>query len=274
MPSLAAVLGFPPEWQRPWFVPLATDAGAVHRALCSGSNLPQALTGQIRADGAQALAHGPRPLRFVPQSDLPDGVPYESHIFDTGCVPTRENLHDFFNGLIWLRFPATKRRLNQLQAGEIAAAGVGAVRGRVRDALTLFDENAALLQAPPPIWEALLARDWHRLFGEQRPLWAQARLVLFGHALLEKLVQPYKSITAHVYRTPVPMDLQADLAAWDDWLAHVLSREEMASKPFTPLPLLGVPGWWAANADPTFYEDASVFRPLQPRVERAPRASP
>ena len=27
-----------------------------------------------------------------------------------------------------------------------------------------------------------------------------------------------------------------------------------------PLPLLGVPGWWPANADPAFYDDASVFR--------------
>lgn len=243
----------------------------MHQALGSGSSLPQALTAR---QGARCQAHALRRPRFVPQSDLPEGVPYESHIFETGCVPTRENLHDFFNGLIWLRFPDTKHRLNELQAGEIAAAGVGAVRGRVRDALTLFDENAALLQAPPPIWDALLARDWHRLFVEQRPLWSQARLVLFGHALLEKLANPYKSITAHVYRTAVPVELQADLAAWDNWLAGRLSRDEMASKPFTPLPVMGVPGWSADNADPRFYEDVSVFRPGHPKVGRATPARP
>jgi len=27
-----------------------------------------------------------------------------------------------------------------------------------------------------------------------------------------------------------------------------------------PLPLLGVPGWWPANADPAFYDDPAVFR--------------
>ena len=204
---------------------------------------------------------------FVPQSHLPLGTAYEQHIFTTGCVPTRDNPHDFFNGLVWLRFPLTKRRLNQLQAAQIAQADIDnvgtQVRGPVRDALTLFDENAALLQAPDAIWQALLARDWQRLFGELRPRWAEARLVLFGHALLEKLVTPYKSITAHVYRTPVPLTLGDDLAQWDAWLADRLSASELASKPFTPLPVLGVPGWWPVNEDPAFYRDATVFRPAR-----------
>ncbi|WP_332750590.1 DUF3025 domain-containing protein [Hydrogenophaga sp.] len=204
------------------------------------------------------------PVRFVPQAELPPGTAYEQFIFDTGRVPTRENLHDFFNGLCWLRFPLTKQRLNQLQAAEIARAGVREVRGPVRDALTLFDENAALLQAPEPLWDALTARDWHRLFVTLRPLWAQARLVLFGHALLEKLVTPYKSITAHVLRVPVPMALGEDLAAWDAWLARGLSGPVLAGKPFTPLPVMGVPGWWPANEDPAYYADADVFRPRRP----------
>ena len=37
-----------------------------------------------------------------------------------------------------------------------------------------------------------------------RPLWQEARLLLFGHALMEKLVAPRKAITAHTrYRGPV-----------------------------------------------------------------------
>lgn len=246
------------EWGQPWFSAVAPDGETAFRRMGTGASLPQALNAQ----GGPGLHAGfSRPLRFVPQCELPQGVAYESHIFDTGCVPTRNNLHDFFNGLIWLRFPCTKQRLNQLQAAQIAAAGVGSERGRVRDALTLFDENAALLQAPEPVWQALLARDWQRLFVTLRPLWSEARLVLFGHALLEKLVRPYKSITAHVYRRAVPQTLGSDLADWDKWLASCLDRDELASKPFTPLPVLGVPGWWADNALPAFYEDSSVFRP-------------
>jgi hypothetical protein len=252
-----AVAAWPaPDWAQPWNAPFAAVGKAVRAACERGVPLPQALTPHIGAAGP----------RFVPQADLPEGVAYEQFIFEHGAVPTREGLHDFFNGLVWQRFPATKRLLNRLQAAQIAQAGVGQVRGPVRDAITLFDENAVLLQAPDALWAALLARDWTRLFVDLRPLWAQARLVLFGHALTEKLVSPYKSITGHVYRVPVPLSVGADIAAWDDWLAGRLSAAELAAKPFTPLPVLGVPGWWPANADAAFYADTQVFRPPRPAI--------
>lgn len=259
------------DWHAPWFQFLQGVGPQADQQIHAGSTVRDALN-----------AVGLAPVRFIPQADLPAGVAYESHIFATGGVPTRDNLHDFFNGLVWMRFPATKRRLNALQAQAIAqAGGVQATRGPLRDALTLFDENAALLQAPEPLWQALQARDWHALFVTHRALWAQARLVLFGHALLEKLVVPYKSITAHVLCLPVPAPMPqelgvpppaADTAApiaqhvahpWDAWLAQQLAPDWLARKPFTPLPVLGVPGWWPANADPAFYADAQVFRPAR-----------
>ena len=147
---------------------------------------------------------------------------------------------------------------------------VGAMLALVRDALTLFDENAVLLQAPDELWDALIAREWTRLFVALRPLWAQARLVLFGHALTEKLVVPYKSITGHVVRDPVPLALEDDLAAWDAWLAGRLTAAGLGAKPFTPLPVLGVPGWWPANENPAYYEDATVFRPHRTAIASSP----
>lgn len=238
------------DWSAPWFAPVAAAGRAVQGAQAAGLPLPDALN-----------SAAPGPLRAVPQAALPDGLAYEAFIADSASVPTRENLHDLFNGLIWHRFPLAKRHLNRLQAGAIAAQGVGAVRGPLRDAITLFDENAALLQAPPALWDALQARDWRRLFVGERALWVQARLVLFGHALLEKLVAPYKSITAHVLAEPVPLALGDDLATWDAWLASQLDGETLACKPFTPLPVLGVPGWWPVNNEPGFYDDTQVFRP-------------
>ena len=240
--------GFTVEWGRPWALPWAEVGAGVLRAIQSG----QSVSGALNDRGST--------VKFVPQVALPEGQAYEQFIFEQGQVPTRENLHDFFNGLCWLRYPQTKQQLNRLQGAEIARQGVQSTRGPLRDALTLFDENAALLQAPEPLWQALLAREWQRLFLELRPLWAQARLELFGHALLEKLVQPYKGITAHVYAVPVPLGLDGD-AAWDAWLANSLSADGLRHKPFTPLPVLGVPGWWPENAHAAFYADASVFRP-------------
>ena len=119
--------------------------------------------------------------------------------------------------------------------------------------------NAALLQAPDALWNALAQRQWLLLFTELRPLWSQARLVLFGHALLEKLATPRKSITAHVLR--VDPSAGAEPARWDAWLADVLDPGMLADRPFVPLPVLGVPGWWPANENPHFYMDALVFRP-------------
>ncbi len=243
------------HWPVPWLTPWRAVGEPLADAICAGQPQPEVLT---RA----ALA----PVRFVPQADLPPGMAYEQFIYQQRAVPTRDGLHDFFNALCWMRFPQAKLRLNQLQAAEIAAAGVQAVRGPVRDAITVFDENAALLQAPDALWDALAARQWQRLFGELRPLWAKAQLLLFGHALTEKLVQPYKSITAHVWRVPPAVQWSDnDVTALDNWLAVDLTAPKLAAKPFVPLPVLGVPGWWAANEEAAFYDDAQVFRPERQR---------
>jgi hypothetical protein len=235
------------DWARPWLQPWREPGQRVAQAVAAGTALHQALND---APGA--------PLRFVPQSALPPGEAYERYIFNSGQCPTREGLHDFFNGLCWTRLPQTKKKLNQLQAHEIAVAGVTPLRGPVRDALTLFDENAALLSAPQPLWDALVAKDWNALFIGHRPLWQQATLVLFGHALLEKLVYPRKPITAHVYRAQAAINSIAEL---DAWLVADLSADKLATKPFAPLPVLGVPGWWPENENFSFYDDSVIFRP-------------
>ena len=240
------------DWSAPWLAPWRAQGQPLAQLLLQDDpSVHQAL---------QTAAPQGAPVVFVPQSALPEGTAYEQHIWDTRRVPTRDNLHDFFNGLVWLQFPRTKRRLNQLQAQAIAADGVQAVRGPLRDAVTVFDENGALLQAPDALWDALRARDWQRLFIDLRPLWAEARLVLFGHALLEKLVSPRKPMVAHVFHAPIAMNSIADV---DGWLADQMDASAWSTKPFTPLPVLGVPGWWPANEAPGFYDDAQVFRPLR-----------
>jgi len=197
--------------------------------------------------------------KFVSQSELSSDIAYEAFIYSHKRIPTRDNLHDFLNGLCWLRFPQTKSRLNFLQAQEITSQGVGATRGPLRDALTLFDENVLLLQSSDELWQALQDREWKKLFGELRDEWQSAHIVIFGHALLEKLVTPYKSITAHVFRIASDADAKDDQAL-DAWLANKLQPNFLATKPFLPLPVLGIPGWWPENEDASFYADTQVFR--------------
>ena len=268
------------DWQAPWFQAWAALGQPVHAAVMAGHSV---------ADALNQAAHpcGRTDLCFVRQSDLPKGQAYEAFIHAQQRIPTRDNLHDFFNGLCWLRFGRSKRRLNQLQAQEIARQGVGQQRGALRDALTVFDENALLLQAPDGLWQALSARDWQHLFVRERDQWAQVRIEVFGHALLEKLVQPYVAITGHAWRVmpgPVPTAplagpnahakptqsqsqsqsqsqgvANAD-AQLDAWLCNSLQEDHLRRKAFAPLPVLGVPGWWSANQDPSFYAQTQVFR--------------
>jgi hypothetical protein len=174
---------------------------------------------------------------------------YEAFIARTGQVPTRDdNLHDALNRLVWQRHPALKRRMNALHAQQIASRGVGATRGPVRDALTLFDESGLWWpKAPQALAAALAKRDWQALFVTHRNAWQGQALHLIGHALLEQLeTRPRKGLTAHVLLHDNPLSLSAD--AW-------------AHKPFHPLPVLGIPGWCTHNEHPSYYEDTAVFRP-------------
>ncbi len=234
------------DWSAPWLAPFQPLGQELVQAVRRGASVCEALN-QVPS----------MPVRFVAQGELPHGMAYEDYIFRSRQCPTRDGLHDFFNGLCWWRFPQTKRQLNRIQAAQIAADGIQCVRGPVRDAVTLLDENGAVFLGPQALWDALCAKDWERLFVQLRPLWAQARLVLLGHALLEKLVVPRKGMTAHVYRGPATL---MPLEALDDWLARDLTAAQLACKPFAPLPVLGVPGWWSANEDTAFYRDPAVFR--------------
>lgn len=244
------------DWSAPWWAPLAVRGAHAHGRWAEGLSVAQALADPT-SPGSPGIETAP--VRFVSHQALPEGQAYEAFIFEQRAVPTRNNLHDFLNGLIWMHYPQTKRRLNELQAAEIARDGVRGTRGPVRDAVTVFDENGALLAAPRPLQDALRERRWSELFGPLRSLWDQSRLWVFGHAALEKLVKPYKSITAHVLTVPTPLETLHEV---DAWLAGWVDGHRLVPKPFVPLPLLGVPGWWAANSDPAFYDDASVFRPL------------
>jgi hypothetical protein len=238
-------MNVPDEVVGPWLLPYLPLAQQVLHAAKSHT-VAEALNGQCSSS--------PLGVRFVDHAALPPGESYESFVARTGGVPTRDNLHDLFNGVMWLAWPLTKQRLNCLHATILATRGSAGPRGALRDALTVFDENAAVLQAPTALIDALRSRNWKALFIEQRALWQCARLVVFGHALMEKLMQPRKAITAHVWIVT---------AATDEALAASLSVERLTSRPFLPLPVLGVPGWWPANEAAEFYDDAEVFRPLR-----------
>jgi hypothetical protein len=255
------------DWTRPWF---ASFAGRGMRWQQAASTSYAALLAEMNADAQvlqQRTGRGQR-LAFIAQDDLPEGAAYEAHIASTGCVPTRHNLHDFFNASMWFAFPRIKAALNARQSSAIDALGVGPTRGGVRDTLTLFDENAVLFaSADPSLSRALRTFDWSTLLVSQRAAWGtRCEVRCFGHALLEKLIAPFKACTGHAWIVDVPAAYFTWTdAARDAWLdetisASLIDTDALTSRLFAPLPVLGIPGWWPENASPAFYDDVSVFR--------------
>ncbi len=253
------------DWSRAWYASVLPLAGRVTSA--------SDWRAQINAEAGllQLNNHRQQAIRFVAQDALPEAMAYEAFISETGQVPTRENLHDFFNALVWLNFPKIKARLNALQSAQIASLGIGRSRGAARDAATIFDENAALLvvqdsEAGTQLIDALRNHRWRQAFVEQRHLFgSQCEAWIFGHALMEKLVQPYKAITAHTWIVRVGggyFDLGADArrACLDALVAQQLAEHDLTTADYTPLPVLGMPGWWPDQGE-AFYADTQVFRP-------------
>jgi hypothetical protein len=205
-------------------------------------------------------------IRFC-EAEAATAEPYETCIARTGCVPTRANLHDFFNALMFMHFPRAKAQLNRLQSTAIARDGIRAIRGPVRDAATLIDENAVLVVTDrSDIVDPLRGRDWPTLFQSRRAAWAGGvNVLVFGHALLQKLQRPYKSITAHALH--IALAPGSSLNEIDRCMAAGLD-ERLTPHDLMPLPVLGIPGWWTSSENPDFYSDPMVFRPAKMRRDR------
>lgn len=208
-------------------------------------------------------------VRFVDAREVerkcnlrPQPPAYETTIRETGMVPTRIEgggmLHDWFNALAWLAFPRIKARINRLHSDAIADGAAGPQRGALRDAATLFDESGAIFAFGDAAFDAALrASDWQALFVERRERFArEARVAVVGHAIFHKLLSPYKSLCAHAWIAP-PAD---SFDALDAAVAAQLQPDSLRNEALHPLPLSGIPGWCAHNADPFWYDDPKVFR--------------
>ncbi len=202
------------------------------------------------------------PVHFVADSGEQN---YELGIANSGQVPTRyANWHDYFNALCWCAYPRTKQVFNQLHR----AHWRDDVRTRPRDGLTLLDESGVVVGSDDDVTLDRIRRmAWPELFVEHRDWTRQhLRVMVIGHGLLEKCLQPYIGMTAHAYLLSCSVDEMSLVD--DDWLtlidqrvcAQLTSTGSLSPAQLFPLPLLGLPGWWRANESPEFYDNAHYFR--------------
>ena len=201
--------------------------------------------------------------RFVAQDKvlLDDGLHYEERIARHGAIATRpENWHDLFNAFVWLRYEAIKRALNARQMAEIAIMGPRE-RSRPQYALTHFDEAGLIVTLRDgAMLDAWNAHDWHRLFWTHRDAWlsGDARVEVFGHALLEHALTPGKLLVGKAL-----VVMERDDAV--DRCAEAIGSGAILNDPLElrPLPVSGVPGWHADTSNASFYTSAPCFQPLR-----------
>ncbi len=228
---------------------------------------------------AGLCSRGKRPIRFVPDHELPS-VEYEKQIFCTGQVSTRDkNWHDLFNALVWSRFPRLKVAMNAVHFHALSSGREGR-RGKQRDALTLFDESGVIVVSSNKEYlDALAVRDWMFVFRENASAWDdEIKLFVLGHSLLEKFPQPYKSLTAHALLIRLDDSFLKQqrvilLQMLDELLAERLLAGSILDSPasLSPLPLMGIPGWWSTQEEnDDFYADQQVFRIPHENCRKAP----
>lgn len=232
------------DTRHPIFAPLAPWLG-LERSLDALNRAAEALG--IRTESAF-------PVRFASVSDSEN---YEIRAFRTGVVATRpDNLHDWFNALVWLAFPRTKARLNAMHAAAIPRES--GRRGRLRDMLTIFDEGGALVVSDDAeLLELVREMRWRELFWTRREALERAmRFVVLGHAVLEQALEPWPGITCKaIFVSPQrPLDEQA--AAWLAACSRDATPRDLA-----PLPVFGYPGWLPESRNQDFYADTRYFRP-------------
>src|SRR5262245_3769747 len=155
-------------------------------------------------------ARGQR-VRFV-TADRERGGRVEPRTWLTGEVQVRHvDWHDLLNALVWITYPTAKASLNGrhqavLESTVVAPGGDGGRRTPLRDALTHFDEDGAVvLCSQPELAQLLRGFAWKELFWRRRAqVRTSMRFFLFGHALCQKALAPFVGMTGKALLFDVP----------------------------------------------------------------------
>ncbi len=210
---------------------------------------------------------------FVAQTPalLADGLHYEARIAQADRIATREaNWHDLLNALVWLRYPVLKHALNARQVSDIARVGPRE-RTLGQCALTLFDEGGLVVIARDlRLLDAWDRHDWPELFGSAAVWREQARVLVFGHALLEHALDPEhllvgKALVIATTADPHSPEVERDaLGALAERIAG--GRLLLDPKELRAFPVSGLEGWHRSSLDAAgrvrFLRSGECFRPI------------
>lgn len=197
---------------------------------------------------------------------------YEPRVFLKKELQTRtQNWHDFFNALIWLKFPETKRTLNNLHFSQAKNRNKGTNRSMLENRITQFDEcGAVIISKSQILLDMIRQHKWQELFIENREAFnSDLHCIVFGHAIFEKALSPYIGMTCHclllhedeLQKKPSVENTQGiNIEALDLQIAEIWLNK-IAHNPgrFHAFPILGIPGYWPDQKS-EFYENKQYFR--------------
>lgn len=176
---------------------------------------------------------GQRARRKIKRSTLRS---YEQWIFESGEIPTRaQNLHDFFNAIIWMNFPHAKYALHR-NAFAIQRAWpedplfTAGKRSPLADRLTIFDEGGAVFELAEGESRAVAERvllGYDQRLKEEFVRTNRKRFTLFGHGILEVLMKGQGAAPQRVNASCVL--LEASTASLDAKLAEYLAGFSLES---------------------------------------------
>jgi hypothetical protein len=217
------------------------------------------------AEPLRRLAGRPLAFREIQKPLIAAAGGYDAFIAETGVIPTRgQSWHDFFNAVIWGRFPHMKLTISRRQLEENRARP-RAQRTRLQDWLTHFDEcGVVVVSDRQDILQAIRELAWGELFVECREeLVRHTRVWCFGHAILEAMREPYvglvgKALLCHDPGFSPGTPSEELLTMADRWLETVVAAPQQPR--LHALPVLGLPGWHANNEQPSFYDQPQYFR--------------
>jgi hypothetical protein len=186
---------------------LLRELGDMAQPLLGGSSWPTLEEYSALAERErQARASELSAVRFAPPSPRIRSQPvelgqlYDGRIALHGEVPcVGSSYHDFLNALVWAAFPRAKRALHARQYRALeawlppASAQLPNRRTREQDALALFDEGGAVLVLTPELAAHLRTP---RAAAFELGTASDARVVLFGHAVMEHVCFESRSVSS------------------------------------------------------------------------------
>jgi len=205
------------------------------------------------------------PISFIEQTECASGIGYEQLINTRGQVLTRSNnLHDFFNAMVWHTFPQFKVLVNEMhiafkkqsKSNDDASTELHCdtrgqqaqvqVRSSVQNFLTHLDEFGTILvfskhesKSETSCSSCLetLFRNMHfkQLFYNERERFERdVSCVIVGHALYERLYSPFIGITGKALALTIDHDehmkmklmaaQEGDYTAYDALLSQHLRK--------------------------------------------------